>query len=45
MKYPTVKFQKEDEVTYWISSQIPIFVVSSILMKNMMPSFDRVVTA
>jgi len=42
-KHPTVKFQKEDKVIYWISSQILTFVISSTLIKNMMPSFDGIV--
>ena len=44
-KHPTVKFQKESEVTYQISPQIPIFIIPSTLIKNMTPSFDGVVTA
>ena len=43
-KCPTVKFQKENKVTYWISSQNPILVKPSILIQNIMPSFDGVVT-
>jgi len=43
-KHPTVKFQKENKVTYQISFWIPIFIIPSTLMKNMMPSFNGIVT-
>ena len=37
-----VKLEEEGKVCNWVPSWVPIIVVSSALIKNMMPWFNRI---
>ena len=42
-KCPTVKLQKKNEVTNHVFSWIPILVIPSVLMKDILPRFNRII--